>query len=242
LNTYSDSYPIALISVDLFYNSVVEYSFKRVIVDQLSSSDLDWQVGFDGGAIVYIGVSNVLNQEYPHYLSSASSQGTIYGTKFVSTSFKTHTLVESLNYQMSNYDGETLVSSGTLLNPNLNPIKFTYRNASYQPKIEIDWIRVRNYDPTPPTYIVNRGQSIDDLFTAAKLCAVYNGGGGYVYEPKQGNLLKSSYISDIYVTEGTSRNENGNVIFLATSWGANIIEEKRGDESNSTKRLYLLSS
>jgi hypothetical protein len=241
--TYSDSYPLALVSTDFFYNSVVEYRFRRnLAVGYNYSSDLDWQVGFEGGATVYIGSSNVLNAEYPHYLSSASSQGTIYGTKFVSTSFKTHTLVEYLNYQMSNYDEETLVSSGTLINLVHRPIKFTYCNAFYQSKIEIDWVRVRNYDPTPPTYTVGRGQSINDLFDAAELHVVYNGVGEYVYESKQNSLLRASYISDIYVTEGTSRNENGNVIFLATPWGATVIEEKRGDEVNGTKRVYLLSS
>ena len=204
--------------------------------------DLDWEAGLDGGTMVYIGSSYVAVNELPHYLSSASSQGVVNGTKFVSTEFKTHSITVSLNYQMSNYDGETLISSGTLTTPNYRPIKFTYNNENYQPNIEIDWVRARIFDPSPPTYTISRGQNIDDLFNTTELHAVYSNGDTYVYKSKQNNLLNTPYISDLYVTEGTSRYGNANVIFLATSWGAMVIEEKRGDENNSAKRLYLLSS
>ena len=240
LNTYSNSYPISLISSDVFSNSVIEYSFRTVppATGHNYDSDLDWEVGFNGGAMVYIGCPT----ETPHYLSSASNQGIKYGTKLTSYSFKTHTFVETLNYQMSNYDGETLVSSGILTDPAYRQLIFTFCNDYYQPKIEIDWIRVRHYDPSPSTYTVSRGSSINDIFQAAKLCAVYNSGGGYEYISKKYSVLRSSYISDIYVTEGTSKHNNGNVIFIATPWGAIIIEEKRGDEINSEKRIYLLAS
>jgi hypothetical protein len=97
-------------------------------------------------------------------------------------------------------------------------------------------------NPTISGYTISRGQGINDLFNAAELHAVYNSSYEYVYESKQGNLLDASYISDLYVTEGTSSYGEGNVIFLATSWGATVIEEKRGDEANATKRVYLISS
>ena len=94
--------------------------------------------------------------------------------------------------------------------------------------------------PTISGHTISRGQSINDLFDAAELHAVYNSGDEYVYESKKNSLVSSSYINDIYVTENTSRYENGNVIFLATSWGAVVIEEKRGDEVNGVKRRYLI--
>lgn len=243
LNTWDNNYPIALISNNVYNNSLVEYSFRTVNPTGYNyNSDLDWQAGFNGGTMTYIGCATVTNDEYPHYLASASSQGTVYGTKFTSYSFKTHTFIETLNYQMSNYDGETLVSSGTLTNPTYRQLTFTFNNAYYQPNIEIDWVRVRHYDPSPPTYTVSRGASINDIFQAAKLYAVYNSGGGYEYISKKYSVLRSSYISDIYITEGTSKYDNGNVIFLATSWGAVIIEERRGNEINSSKRIYLLAT
>jgi hypothetical protein len=242
LSTYSKTYPISLRSKDFFYNCLVEYNFRMIPGTYNYTTDLDWQVGFEGKTFAYIGCASVENDEYPHYLSSASSQGIINGTKFASYSFKIHTVVESLYYQMSNYDGETLVSSGILTTLTYSPIIFAYNNDFWQPKIEIDWIRIRSYDPSPPTYIISRGQSINDLFNAAELHTVYNGGDDYLYASKQNSLVRSSYISDICITEGTSRHIYGNVIFLATPWGAVVIEEKRGDETNSTKRIYLISS
>ena len=241
LNTYNNSYPLYLYSTKLFCNSIVEYSF-RMVPGSSNNSDMDWQAGFQGGITAYIGSINNNVDEFPHYLDSASSSGTIYGTKLASTSFKTHSFLETMDYQMSDYDGETISSSGTLNNFSFKQIKFTYNNTYYQPKIEIDWIRVRSFDPSPPTYVVGRGQSIDDLLNTAELHAVYNDKYKYVYESKKNSLLNTSYISDIYVTENTSRYSDGNVIFLATSWGATVIEEKRGDEINSSKRIYLLSS
>lgn len=241
LNTYSNSYPLYLYSSKIFNNDIIEYSF-RMIPGSSYTDDMDWVAGFRDGISVYIGCINNGVDEFPHYLDSASSSGTIYGTKLASTSFKTHTFLETPNYQMSNYDGETLVSSGILNNSAYKQIKFTYNNAYYEPKIEIDWIRARSFDPSPPTYTISRGQSIDDLLSTTKLYAIYSDKNEYIYEAKQNNILNNYYISDLYITEGTSRYNNGNVIFLATSWGAVVIEEKRGDESNGVKRVYLLES
>jgi hypothetical protein len=95
--------------------------------------------------------------------------------------------------------------------------------------------------PTVSGYVVESEQSIDNLFDAAELHVVYNAGGGHTYSSKQQSLLRSSYVSDIYITEETSSYPDSNVIFLATSWGAVAIEEKRGDEDNSSKKIYLVS-
>ncbi len=60
----------------------------------------------------------------------------------------------------------------------------------------------------------------------------------YVYDDTI--LLDSGNINDIHVTEGTSIYGGDNVIFLATSNGAHIIEERKGDEANSRTKRYFL--
>lgn len=60
----------------------------------------------------------------------------------------------------------------------------------------------------------------------------------YVYDDTI--LLSSGNINDIHVTEGTSLYGGDNVIFLATSNGAHIIEERKGDEANSRTKRYFL--
>ena len=51
-----------------------------------------------------------------------------------------------------------------------------------------------------------------------------------------------NYINDIYVAETTSRYNNGNVLFLATSSGVVVIEEKPGDEENSNYKYYYINT
>lgn len=239
-NTTNNSYPLYLVSSSTFPGGVIEYKF-RMIPGTYSNTDLDWEAKFVGGVSTYIGCTAVTD-ESRHYMSSASTQGIIAGQKLTSTDFKVHTIVESLNYQMSGYDGETLVSSGTLLYTEPKHILFTYNNDSNNPNIEIDWVRVRNYDHTPPTYTFGNPITTKELCESAHLCVVYKGGGSYEYPSDEHGMINASYISDIYVTKGTSQYDNGNTIFLATSWGARAIEEKRGDELNGNKRIYLLDS
>jgi len=241
LVTSDNNYPLALLSWKLFRNSKVEYRFRRT--SSSYSDDLDFQAGFVGGTMTYIGSANNNVDEFPHFLESASSSGTVYGTKLASTSFKIHTFGATINNQMSNYDGETLTSSGTLNNDIYRQLKFTYNNGYAEPRIDIDWVKVSSYDLFPPSCVVGRGQKINDVFTGvSELCVVYNDGNGYTYSAEQYGLLESGCIYDIYITENTSKYEGGNVIFLATSWGARIIEEKRGEEINGEKRTYLISS
>ncbi len=128
----------------------------------------------------------------------------------------------------------TTLSSGTKM------FYVLYGNPIVESRYDYDSIWVGN--PTISGYTISRGQSINDLFRAVELHAVYNDGSEYVYESKQNNLLNVPYITDIYITEDTSRYEYGNTIFLSTSWGAMAIEEKRGDEANATKRRYLIST
>jgi hypothetical protein len=75
----------------------------------------------------------------------------------------------------------------------------------------------------------------------AELHAVYSGG-GYTYEAEEGGVIGPVSFNDIYVTEGTSIYDEANVLFLATSSGAYVVEEKRGDEENCRKRIYYLDT
>ena len=73
---------------------------------------------------------------------------------------------------------------------------------------------------------------------------------GYVYETTgSGNLFfaEACEIQDISVTEGTSihttvRGATNNILFLATTSGIVLIEEKQGDEENSRYKQYLVEA
>jgi len=56
------------------------------------------------------------------------------------------------------------------------------------------------------------------------------------------DALEYFTINDLYVTEKTSRYNEGNVIFIATNNGVTVIEEKPGDEENSNFKYYLIKT
>lgn len=58
---------------------------------------------------------------------------------------------------------------------------------------------------------------------------------GYIY-------TVGNYINDLHITEKTSRYNDGNVIFLATTNGVTVIEEKPGDEENSNFKYYYIKT
>ena len=58
---------------------------------------------------------------------------------------------------------------------------------------------------------------------------------GYIYTIE-------NYINDLYVTEKTSRYDEGNVIFLATSSGVTVIEESPGNEENNNFKYYKIKT
>lgn len=74
------------------------------------------------------------------------------------------------------------------------------------------------------------------------LNAVYNSGGGYEYNSSQELMTGFTHINDLFITEGTSIYDNDNTLFLATTSGALLIEERRGNESDSRVRIYRLES
>lgn len=238
LHNAHTNYTLKLYSSDSFSNSIMEHSVGKKLVSEFDT-DLDYVAGFENGVRAYIGCSN---SEPAHYLMSNTSQGEVYGTKYLSTDLTTFSITESENYQASEYDNELLTASGILATTN-HPITFYFSNNSAQPDVEIDWIRVRSYDSNPPTIIINASQLVEDVLSFSKLYSIYTSGGGYVYTAlTSSGVLNSAYINDIFVTEGTSSDGQGNVIFLATSRGAIILDEKRNDEANCVKKIYLLST
>jgi hypothetical protein len=82
---------------------------------------------------------------------------------------------------------------------------------------------------------------IDEVLTPCKLYAVYPNLEKFIYVSGRQSIINTYYINDIFVSEGTSRHTPGNVIFIATSWGAFVIEEKRGDETNCRFKHFLLT-
>lgn len=64
---------------------------------------------------------------------------------------------------------------------------------------------------------------------------------GYSYDVG-GNIIPDNVIiNDIFITEGTSIYQStDNVIFLATTSGAIVIEERKGDEVNSRFKYYFI--
>lgn len=81
---------------------------------------------------------------------------------------------------------------------------------------------------------------IEDILKPCKLYAVYPNLEKFIYVAGRQSIINVYYINDIFVSEGTSSHSPGNVIFLATSWGAFVIEERRGDENNCRFKQFLL--
>lgn len=63
----------------------------------------------------------------------------------------------------------------------------------------------------------------------------------YVYSAGAGIIPAGVEINDIFVTEGMSiYQEDDNVIFLATTNGVTIIEERKDDEENSRVKYFYI--
>ena len=225
---------VSLSSYEPFAGGVLEYYGRKI--DSTYNEDLDWSARFLGSTVASIGVDDN-EHETPHFLVGAV--GTVYGTKLLSSSWKVHKVIESENVQFSEYDGELLTSSGTI-SVDYRTIRFSCGSSANEPDFELDWVRLRNYDPDPPSYVVSAGDSIYNVFVPAELHAIYEAGGQYVYTCQQ-STINASNINDLFITENTSI-YGGNVIFLATNFGAYVIEEKRADEENCRKKIYLIET
>lgn len=75
-----------------------------------------------------------------------------------------------------------------------------------------------------------------------ELHVVYDNTNNWTVETVGYSYIIENHINDLYVAEGTSRYNNGNMIFLATSSGVVVMEERPGDEENNNFKYYLLST
>jgi hypothetical protein len=228
-------------SVESFLEATVD---MRIRVSPGSSyyTDLDPYLGFDNGGVYASVGPEDSSDEDPHKLYSNTTQGVIQGEELITTTFAELTIVESLYYQASKFNAELLTASGTIL-PGYRRVKINISNASNQPDLEVDWVRVRHTDANTPGYTFGSATYTYQIISYSSLHAVYGttASAGFVYTGEPTNVLDSTYINDIYVTEDTSK-YGGNVLFLGTNHGAQVIEERRGDELNCRKRLYVISS
>jgi len=109
-------------------------------------------------------------------------------------------------------------------------------------KVVLNWVRVRGYDSNNIT-VAEIGK--EKLLHYSKLNVVYNPTTdwtentlNHIYDGRSDFFPGEVQMNDIFVSEGTTT--SGNTIFLATTAGAALIEEKRGDEYNSNVRFYKL--
>lgn len=106
--------------------------------------------------------------------------------------------------------------------------------ADHESSVDIDWVRVRKYSLTGPE--VKELSPAIPIVPKYALNAVYDNtvnwsdsSVGCFYD-----ILEEKIINDIFITEGTSTySSSDNVIFIATSDGLIVLEERRGDENNS---------
>ena len=88
-DTGSNDYTISLTGNRLFYPGMVETNFR--MVPGQYATDLDFTLEVLGDSFVFIGVEENVN-ETPHRMQ-ITGQSTVYGEKFTSSSFKTHTII-----------------------------------------------------------------------------------------------------------------------------------------------------
>jgi hypothetical protein len=111
--------------------------------------------------------------------------------------------------------------------------------GDFESNVSIDWVRVRKYDPYAPTVLgISYSKTLEQQY---ELNVVYDNSVnwddssvGYTYPVEDGIL-----INDIFITESTSTySATDNVIFIATTDGLVVLEERRGDEQNSRIKYY----
>ena len=78
--------------------------------------------------------------------------------------------------------------------------------------------------------------------TNKELHVVYDHTNDWTIETLLYIYITENNINDIHVAEITSRYNNGNVLFLATSSGVIVIEENPGDEMNSNYKYYYINT
>jgi len=111
--------------------------------------------------------------------------------------------------------------------------------GDFESNVSIDWVRARKYDPYAPTVLgISYSKTLEQQY---ELNVVYDNSVnwddssvGHTYPVEDGIL-----INDIFITESTSTySATDNVIFIATTDGLVVLEERHGDEQNSRIKYY----
>lgn len=239
--SYYTANPVSLVSKTTFSGAALEYSVRKYQYHVSYPNNVGVTASFVGSTTASIGDVST-SQFTPHKLISGTPQVTVSGTKYIYTSFNTHTLIDAPGIQRSVFDGEILTTSGVSIITD-RAVKISQSSQNYSPYIEVDWVRVRNYSNSAPTYSVpSNAVLIENLSDFAAVHSVYTSGGGFSYTSGKNSFFNASYINDIFITENTSIHGGGSVMFVATDHGVTVLEENRGDEGTARKRVYLLET
>lgn len=238
MHCHSNSYTVSITSTNYFSNCLFECRFR--LIQNTYLRDFDMAIGFSGNPQCYVGCT-VSTDEYAHRFYSGSSLGTIYGTELAMYDYKTISITNSKYLQMSELGQDLLVSNNQLLSDIPKKFFVSFTNASTEPDLEIDWIRVRSLNAFPESISYTFSSVLDTstIFPPVKLYAnYYNTSSSYEYNFKDLPSAAVNKINDIFVTENTSSIDDSNTIFLATDNGVVVLEENSVSNGDFNKKYY----
>lgn len=188
---------------------------------------------------VRVGSRDIPGSEVPHtlYPYGATASG---GDELFSVDWADLTFVYTEGYQESTYRYETLTTSGTDIVGPSNYFTISLLNATNYADMYVDSIKVETW---PINYVYDATEGSLPELIKPKLHAVYDPNSNwtdpdYTYTDFYSKPL---LLNDVYVTEETSSYNDDNTIFLGSTQGAIVIEERQGDEENSSKKRYFIT-
>lgn len=202
-----------------------------------STNDMDPAYGHNGGTYIAQG-SYPATDEEPHRLRRSGAE--VEGNEYLSSSWLITNIYVSSTKQVSDYNGEVLTLNQSVTDEQTK-IFFQAHNWG-NPSFDIAFVKLMNYEDGEPTYTEHDAELITESDFYTRFHAVYTTTSGYTYTSGLDEIIQSTHINDIYVTENNSQYENENVLFLATDLGAVIIEERRGNEENCRYKYYRLDT
>ncbi len=190
--------------------------------------------GFTARGYVYLGIDDEV-----HTLTPFGASGVV-GDRLLSDGWGIWQFIHSDGYQRSLYDGELLEDTSVIDPGASNHLIFHLANFATHPDLNVDWVHVETW---PKIYTYTSTDTLLWDLIHPKLHAIYTPNSNwlnsdYTYEEFYDSPL---LLRDIHVTEETSSYNNDNTIFLATDRGAYVIEERQGDEENSTQKRYYIN-
>jgi len=126
---------------------------------QKYNTDLDYYAGWVGSTVGRMGIL-VQEWEYPHGVYNRTTWTN--GTKYLLSPYNDYKLISTPGNQTSIYDGEIVQGFNTSIE-NASQIYFSMGN--YDPTIKIDYVRVREYASTEPSFTFNNQQNSSTYLT-----------------------------------------------------------------------------